>query len=1241
MSLIDNLIQKLWTKLQELIDQYSDFIRKPDGLVAVNIAMRKLLDGLLGELKDMIRANLSSVLAAGSDALMSKIFTDPHNITDDQITEYVRRSKPLRGIREYASSSYNEDIIGDIVLACTDENYYRDRAKELSKKLALPDRELGADDFINAVSETSDFDDRVSGFSRKIQNAASLLEDVEGVLPWVFTVYSIILGVKEWLDKTEHPSKYLGKSISRYLRIVSALMQSSVQKEMDRIKTIPSNIEDTTNSAIGRISSSANSIKDLIAKIKAVDAAIAGTLLAYFIYQNNRQTLAEISREEFSKSIAGSLCPSVELETPQNENTLIDPSIFSQINFSIDPQSFACPVSLDNVPSPIEPLEEKLSSFSCPVPQMTVAQTTLGNYLAPLQTLSQKALYVDLRPETGDPKLSKSWTPLVTRGDLIEPGTPVFSTPEMANPVLSSIAGRVHKITPDKREIEIQEVKPQEILPIEKDIKELQNLYMDKTHTDLFLKDWDIRLLYPRMIALSPLLDASAASGTYGNIVYPVSVKKRWIKSKERRDRADDTYNKKGQDLTSKDRVQSAAENGNTDKIVNDFENLQKGFYRELEDIEKKYLNDSRVTQGKKSEVVLFPWYMQVYTELLEAKDNTQTIEYKMQTPPEERGATDNPYLLDLIKRVNEFLVQRAFIDNYSTEEIEETINSLGEELDRGQSLPYRAGKKISYVEVLKETYEREVKDGNSQEKSLRVTSSTVSRWASERKGLPSSEKNNLRELIYGYWTFLQTFSIQKDKEYETDETSAEATLREAQILSEIFNKSWRNRTEIPKDIERINAKIDDQSGSYLPESSIERDGETYRLYGLDSRTCGPSTSEPKGLNSSNGIDLGDIRYWIKWCSYATLASVLALPANWGTGVPPPIGPISIPTIYIPFKAFTLPWGVIVFGLSLTGIYPFPWVMVGNLSYSPHVPLVDPASILRREVESIKTELIEKLKKYRRETLREAYRKALRDLDHWESLVDKISENSRKLRENKPRRDRTLQEEGESVASGLFSQAEKKKAYIERLSAWNIRRVSLNEELSVAKARRYSAGLKAKILYDATRDLPLPDENTAPEIISLKETEKSIDKIFAKLDKAISSIDPFIGSLPISTAPGSSSFLFTLKNPKPVSEIEDGLEDPINEGLLEEITLPFRHNKSSLMLAGYSNNLRSRLPGGKAYTDVLSASKWLLVPEDAFPRYGDLKPSYLPWFGKFLLTKFAPAGGAQYGFPGFPKYPSG
>jgi len=198
-------------------------------------------------------------------------------------------------------------------------------------------------------------------------------------------VYVIILKAKEWLTQNEQPSKYRAKSISRLIRIVTSLMKEAAANEVAAVNSATQSAADSVKSAISSVSNInlSNSIKGLIDTLKSVDTAIAAITLAYAIYDHNRKVLQDESNNALEESILPISCK-VSLQRPSDDprsesirNSLFGNPFDLSTNLSLDNfnnndlSSFSCPISLDNSPSPSEPIEDKISNFSCPIDQDT------------------------------------------------------------------------------------------------------------------------------------------------------------------------------------------------------------------------------------------------------------------------------------------------------------------------------------------------------------------------------------------------------------------------------------------------------------------------------------------------------------------------------------------------------------------------------------------------------------------------------------------------------------------------------------------------------------------------------------------------------------------------------------------------------------------------------------------------------------------------------------------------------
>ena len=1202
MGLKDKLIQKLWGVLQGLITKYSAFIRKPLSMIALEAAANVLLDKLLSYLKDFIKQNIVAFIQSGLSALMAKIFTDPNNITDDQINEYVKRDPDLQKILQYAGNNLNESIVGDITLACTDPDYYDRLRDNMAGTLGLPDQQLNGEDFINIANQTSDFDEKISKFNSNDLN--KLASKIKGVLPYVFLVYVLVLKVKEFLSQNEYPSKYRGKHLARLIRIVGAMLQSAYQTNKAVIENTITNTKESVNASVD---SSKDIIKGLIASLKTLDGAISAILLAGLIYEFNRRLLQDKAQEELNSITSSILCPpeGISMSITGDSNTTR-----SLTDFSL--KGFSCPIPLDNYITPHEPIEQKTQSFTCPLPQDTFASTVLGP-VAPLSPLATKALYSNIGVRT-------HFYPLPKPGDTVLPGTPLF-TDRKDTIIFSEVGGKITSINEQDQEIIISDIYEPAVSPLQDTIDNLGNNMAELTNTKMFLKDWYIHTILPRILAISPKADPStAAEGT--PIVYRTGgAEKRYEKAEKKQERIQKTYDKDARKVTGKDKVKENAENETLYKIKEDLERVEQVFYGSLHTQGIAAINQGKVTSTDNKEYVLIEWYMQIYQELLNAHSQSTTEEYQSVTAPEDK--VQNKILTDFTKGINDILIQRYYIDGYKWELLTKKINQLSYELDRNMSKT--EGDSRSYYQILEEKWVR------NPQKGAELIFSQIQAWGKKVQSTSTVDKNKLRSRIDALFTFSQSIALLNVNDWSTEETPIEATVREANYMANYMGVLWRNLTEIPKKIDENIVTLDEIGRSSIVPSVITRDDEQYKWYCVgDSRECPVPEVPDERLSPFSKYEFKDIQYWLKYCAYATLSSVLSLPPNWGTGIPPPFGPIPLPTVYIPIKAFQLAWGALVIGITITGIYPFPWVMIANLSNEHHVPLVDPATILTKQADVIKKGLLSKLRNFKREMLQSAMDDVKEDMVFYNVELDRIATSQATLRSNRPQRNREAEAFGDKAAALA--------GYTQELTSWNVTRAAYAEEKVVIKSKLYTAQVKWDMLKSA-QDGSGKVDATDPQLVAVEASEKAIDKSFAALDKVIAAIDPFIAKIPVATKPGTANFAFTLKNPKPIQKMADGVNEQVNSPLLEKISKPFDLDKEDLMSTNYGSKIDQSYINGKKYMNTLAASSVALIPVDPFPKYEMLVPQNLSWTLKFLLPSWGPTGGGQYGFPGFPKIP--
>ena len=1211
MGLADGLVKKFWGVLQGLIKKYTDFIKLPNALALVGAAANKVLDKILDYLKDLLKKNIAAIIAAGTDALLAKIFTDPYNPTDDQIEEYVSKHRGLQRVLAYAGNDLSESISGDIVLACTDPEYSEDVFNRTLSSTAIPEGDISGDDFIAAVFASSDFDDKVSGYGKTLHNAQDLLKDIKGVLPWVFLVYTIVLKVKEWLSQNKNPSKFRGKYISRLIRIAAALMKEAATNTKD---------------AAGNLG---NSIKGLIASLKSIDTAIAAVTLAYAIYEKNRRDLQKASEESFIESVYSITC-TVAPPAPPVLRTLSG-SLDLSLDLSLNLSSFSCPVSLDDYISPKEPIEEKILSFSCPIDGE-------DTYSPVLPDLGQLAPLLQTRAIIASLKTGSTFSPLpeIEKGSLINPGTPIFS--DGKDLVLSSISGTVSQISRTKKEIFIEDA-VEDPLPVEEDIKTLMNLYRDLIDVDDTLDKWYIRTILPSMIAASPLLDPSiSATEGYSLIYLTGGLEPRSDAAKKDQESAKKIYDKDSEEATEGKRIKKMAEKGEDMSSVKNAVNKIKGsYYKSLKTIGDRAIYEAQRTVTDKKSLAMIDWYLLLYTDILSTREDDKSLEYKRNTPVEDQisAGVVSPYLIELESKVASILAERILVDSSrgsaAMTKIEPKIEDLSKTLNKGAKTPAIPSPYKSYPEWYNGEYKKSTESGKSAKKALESISGILEGLGKGNSSLSNPDKIDLRWRIYKLFELSQEISTQVSKGFSTTETVESLTRKEGSYFTSYFSALWKKKSEIPKSIGRIEASFESGVGRYLPSLRITRDGEDLLYFPLSEAIDCPEPSIDPELSPYTSTDWDDKKYWVKYCAFATLASVLSPP--WGLGIPPPQS-IPLPTVYIPIKALRTSWGITLIGLTITGIWIFPFILVVNQDILHHVPFTDPATAVKKTADRLKKGLNKRLKAFRTETLKVAYEKVADRVAELKALVDKMIAEKRELLLTKPKRDR--------AAESLMTGKEKREAlalYLTDLAKWTEDTAIKSETILQTKKDLFIEEKKAQMIARAMRGSKIEIDVGVPDAVlsSVEKIEASIDKAFAAIVKLVDSIDPLLALLPRSAKPEQSYFGFTLKNPKPLQKIGKGVPE-VAEELLQKLQAPFELNRADLMSSGFKSKLTTSYLNGKLVAKTIAAAMPVIIPYDPYPPYEKLKATNVAWTIGYL-PQWGNTGNAQYGFPGFGRFP--
>ena len=363
-------------------------------------------------------------------------------------------------------------------------------------------------------------------------------------------------------------------------------------------------------------------------------------------------------------------------------------------------------------------------------------------------------------------------------------------------------------------------------------------------------------------------------------------------------------------------------------------------------------------------------------------------------------------------------------------------------------------------------------------------------------------------------------------------------------------------------------------------------------------------------MNPKSKYGYGDIRYWLKYCSFATLASVTNPATGWSTGWIFPT-PIPFPVVYIPVKSIPTKYGFIVLGISICGIWIFPWALFGNLSSDYNTPIGNPTAAIKREIQALKKSISEQMKNLRKSFVKKSMDATKVKLD----AVDvELKETKKSLEENKALKP---------------SKYPKSKTYYEDLLTLNQNILGLKEQITTLKTKKWTLEKTYKILDDAYKS----GKSVKGADPGLEQSEKQINKQLDNLTSLVDKADKIIIPLPITMKPATANFGITLKNTKPIINIADELDDNINEGPLNKIFEKFKLKNDGMMATTYGSKLSGSIINYKAYKTVLSASMLAIVKKDPFPKYELLKVTNVPYLA-FLYKDFVTTGAKTYGFPG-------
>jgi len=1103
--------------------------------------------------------------------------------TPEQTKNFIRTDITSKNILSTSSNDLTDDILSEILVACFDED-----------EESLPEiiDDLNASDILETISNSNDIDSKidikkVNFLQNLIQNKISasialssavisslsiidkdnfknalknkIDEEKEKIRQLTLQTQDQIRSYRHMLQHIIYTIKdlfnqtlYPSRYRTTYIQKMIRNLYGLVNSEIDRIKLIAGNELDVVKNEFEKIKNALKRLDDILIAVTLITTIYLGNKIK--LHKKSKETLAEIYSEN--------LC-----ETPNLEAF--------DVSINIDPFeiSLSCPEDIDNVIVPHEPFFQKLENVSCEIPLEEETEVEVQ----PKIDLVTHAIIRNNRKKD-------ILTPLLTKDSFVDQQIVIATIGK--TPIYSPVQGFIE-------EIKLNEIVIRDIDVPDEDFLELQIQTLNEKYDRLngiksFIKTYEINSLYPIMLSVST-----------ENILFPnifINVNSKFKEIKKEYEKIEKDYEKNIKKITGKDNVEKNAKNETLHKIKDQLDKKQQEFYKYIILLKEKAINTAKRTLPNLNEYELFEYYALDLGAKLNGLENPSKIEEEFR---------------DII---NEIIRKRLVIDEYKKSHLENKINLLIKDIEKGISLG-------NWFNKAKEVY-----NSNKKLEDLKLW---LKGLANENNKLNETEKielvNNvlfLFELYLNYTKFIQKYNVLKQ-----ESNSKKETIKEGNILLNYTKKLWKEYNSIPKEIKKIEKTIDKLS--LLSTYSITTWNEfEARLYSLDdSPECEISELEDSYLNPRTKYEFKDIQYWLKYCSFATLASVTNPVTGWSTGLLVPT-PTLFPVVYIPIKVISKDYGFILLGISVCGIYIFPFSLFVNLSTDFRVPFLDPTTLLKKEIQVLKQEISKRLKNLKEITIRPLLEETKNSINETNIIIANYKQEILNNKTAKPKR------YFRNSSDNMNQIIKQNVNYVSEFSNYLQREAEFQELLVSEQIRLFALQTKYKILNEA---LSLGKSLSGITDV-IDQTEKFISTQLDNLSDLLDNINKILSYLPISLSPETANFGLTLKNPKPIINITGDLDDNINEVALDGIKTGFELKNSDLLSTNYSVKMSSSIINFKKYTLALSNAMVILVKKDAFPKYENLKPTNIRWV-TFLYTDFVKIGAQTYGFPGNVPFP--
>jgi len=1124
--------------------------------------------------------------------------------------KYYLRNDPLsKAILQYSSDQINNDYVSDMLLQCYNET------NEIKEELDTWNENLGEEDLLKRIDATNDID-------KKVQNLEIAKGLLMGATSYLINKEHTKLDISARVEKIKLLQKQLisktSESVKQQINAQIEEIKSEIEILNDRISQTIEDIKQQIKSFIAILQYIIEMIRNLFTntdhpskyRLKYIQRVIRVTYSiirnqSLHIYDEYKQLYQDIlnalkSLDNILILIAmfTSIYLKNRLKLAKRSRQTLNEQIAPNYICSRPPEPFdvsinriplqitlECPRELDDIQVPHIPLSEKMKNIGCPTEgsMPTIEQPKI---------IPEIATYAIIQNNRNKEKFIS----VTKKDDYVTQGT-IFSY--LGNmPIYSPVEGYIEDVSANK--IILRDISEPTDLLSDK-INSLNEKYQELNDIKLFLKTHMVNSLYPSMLSIAIVDDKTTKNVNRG-------VDDEWRDIVKEYEKIQKEYDKNIKDITGKNNVEKHAKNETLLTLKDQIENEEKKFNSSLKRLYNKSQNISKYTKAQKKEYKLFEYYLIDLGLELNQIENPSNLEIKFRD------------------KINEFRDRRYVVDNYNKNKIEDKLKDLIKKIEKGATTAKR------WLNRINEIYN---------------TTKDISRVKDYLKGL-ADQNNKLDPIektsyvnkavaLYEFYVNIDKV-VQKHNVLKKETTPKNETIKEGDWIT-IFLRDLINRyNELNKEIEEIQDII--ESLSLISTYSLTTyNDKSARLYIIaDDLSCDPVYKDY--VNPEPKFGYGDIQYWLKYCAFATLTSVANPVTGWSTGWILPT-PILFPVIYIPIKPIQTKYGFIVLGLTVCGIYVFPMVIMANLSNNFVLPFADPLGAVKREIEEIKRQLAKSNEELKKLGIKPLLEKSKQRIEGHKENIENYRKSIIKNKENKPKR-YFSPEDKEFNLSNIRAGVQQNIHYVEEMTQWTTRFAEYEELLIAEQVKLWKEQTIYQGLYKAYT-LGTPLKGISDE---LYKTQEFINNQLDKLSGLLDSANQALAALPVSITPMTANFGFTLKNPKPVIDIDDELDDNVNETILNPIIEKIRLSNTLTMAKNLEQKLNS-LPINifdfNAYLNTIVPLMSLpvggIIQKDAFPHYNLLKVTNFAWL-KFLV-KFTSVGAKTYGFPGQLPLPIG